>query len=76
MTEIDIYTYEGITSFTIAPLRASSFVGCISSFIAIIYMLFIIIWTLICGGDVPGYPSLVSIILFIGGATILSWFYR
>ena len=68
---------EGITSFTIAPLRAASFVGCISSFIAIIYMLFIIIRTLICGGDVPGYPSLVSIILFLGGcSTILSWCYR
>lgn len=61
---------EGITSFTIAPLRAASFVGCISSFIAIIYMLFIIIRTLICGGDVPGYPSLISIILFIGGVQL------
>lgn len=58
---------EGITSFTIAPLRASAFVGCILAFIAILYMLFIVLRTLICGEDVPGYPSLVSIILFIGG---------
>ena len=40
------------------------------SFIAIIYMLFIIMRTLICGGDVPGYPSLISIILFIGGVQL------
>ena len=58
---------EGITSFTIAPLRAAAFVGCMLSFISILYMLFIVIRTLICGGDVPGYPSLISIILFIGG---------
>lgn len=58
---------EGITSFTIAPLRASAFVGCILAFFAILYMLFIVLRTLICGEDVPGYPSLVSIILFIGG---------
>lgn len=58
---------EGITSFTIAPLRASAFVGCVLAFIAILYMFFIVLRTLICGEDVPGYPSLVSIILFIGG---------
>ena len=58
---------EGITSFTIAPLRASAFVGCILAFFAILYMLFIVLRTLICGEAVPGYPSLVSIILFIGG---------
>ena len=58
---------EGITSFTIAPLRSSAFVGCILAFIALLYMLFIVLRTLICGEDVPGYPSLVSIILFIGG---------
>lgn len=58
---------EGITSFTIAPLRASAFVGCILAFIALMYMLFIVLRTIICGEDVPGYPSLVSIILFIGG---------
>lgn len=61
---------EGITSFTIAPLRAASFVGCILAFIAIIYMLFIVVRTLIYGGDVAGYPSLISVILFIGGVQL------
>lgn len=58
---------EVITSFTIAPLRSSAFVGCILAFIALLYMPFIVLRPLICGEDVPGYPSLVSIILFIGG---------
>lgn len=58
---------EGITSFTIAPLRTSAFVGCILALISILYMLFIVIRTIIYGDDVPGYPSLISIVLFVGG---------
>jgi len=55
---------EGITSFTIAPLRAASFLGCILAFVAILYMVYIVVRTLIYGGDVAGYPSLISVILF------------
>lgn len=62
---------EGITSFTILPLRAASFIGCLLALIALIYMAFIVIRTLIYGGDVPGYPSLISIVLFIGGIQLL-----
>ena len=62
---------EGITSFTIAPLRMASFVGCILAFMAMLYMCFIVVRTLIYGGDVAGYPSLISAILFIGGVQLL-----
>ena len=62
---------EGLTSFTIAPLRLASLFGCILSFLAIFYMAVIIIKTLIYGGDVAGYPSLISVILFIGGVQLL-----
>lgn len=62
---------EGFTSFTIAPLRIASLLGCILAIIAMIYMVFIIVKTLIYGGDVAGYPSLVSIVLFIGGVQLL-----
>lgn len=58
---------EGITSFTIAPLRLASFVGCILALLAMIYMAVVIIKTIIYGGDVAGYPSLITVILFIGG---------
>ena len=62
---------EGITSFTIVPLRIASLLGCILASTAMIYMLSVIIRTLIYGGDVPGYPSLICTILFIGGVQIL-----
>ena len=61
---------EGITSFTTAPLRAATYVGIFLAFTAMIYMLFIIGRTILFGEDVPGYPSLISIILFIGGVQL------
>ena len=62
---------EGITSFTIVPLRIASLLGCILASTTMIYMLIVIIKTFIYGGDVPGYPSLICTILFIGGVQIL-----
>lgn len=62
---------EGITSFTIFPLRMASIIGIAIAVLAIIYMLFIVIKTLIYGGDVAGYPSLISVILFIGGVQLV-----
>lgn len=61
---------EGITSFTITPLRWASFVGCILAFLAMLYMAVIIIKTLVYGGDVAGYPSLITVMLFIGGVQL------
>lgn len=62
---------EGLTSYTIVPLRIASIMGFLISLCAIIYMLYIIIKTLIYGIDWPGYPSLVSIVLFIGGTQLI-----
>ena len=63
---------EGITSFTIAPLRLSTMIGIIVSLIAFIYMCVIIAKTLIWGEDVQGFPTLMVIILFLGGVQLLS----
>ncbi|NIK78363.1 glycosyltransferase involved in cell wall biosynthesis [Paenibacillus castaneae] len=63
---------EGITSFTIAPLRFSAIFGCIISFFAFLYMLWTIGKTLIFGETVTGYPSLMTAILFLGGIQLLS----
>lgn len=57
---------DGITSFTTAPLRIAAFAGCFFAFVAAIYLIFIVLRTLLYGEDVPGYPSLISLILFIG----------
>lgn len=62
---------EGITSFTIFPLRLASFIGIATALLAIIYMLFIFIKTLIYGGDVAGYPSLICVILLMGGVQLI-----
>ena len=63
---------EGITSYTIAPLRISTYVGLLSSFAAFIYMMYFLIKTLIFGDVVQGFPTLIIIILFLGGIQLLS----
>lgn len=62
---------EGLTSFTIIPLRVASILGSFLALAAILYMLFVIIKTLIWGEVVAGYPSMISVILFIGGIQLL-----
>lgn len=63
---------EGITSFTTIPLRFSSLLGGLISVFAFVYMLVIIIKTVVYGEPVQGYPSLMVIILFLGGIQLLS----
>ena len=61
---------EGITSFTMIPLRIASFLGCLLATTAMLYMIFVVIKTLLYGDEVQGYPSMISVILFIGGVQI------
>ena len=63
---------DGITSFTSLPLRISTVVGFIVSMLAFIYMIYIFIKALIWGDPVQGYPSLVILLLFLGGIQLLS----
>lgn len=62
---------EGITSFTTFPLKVSTYLGGIISIIAFIYMVIIVSKTLIFGDHVAGYPSLMAVILFLGGIQLL-----
>jgi len=63
---------EGITSFTISPLRISSFIGIIVSLGAFIYMIYVFIQALIFGDPARGYPTMMVVILFLGGFQLLS----
>ena len=63
---------EGITSYTTAPLRISTIFGFIISAVAFIYMIFILARTLLYGDSVRGFPTLIIIILFLGGIQLLS----
>jgi len=66
------FALEGITSFTTAPLRVSTYVGLLTAVGAFGYGLFIVVRTLLFGDPVPGYPSLIVIILFLGGIQLMS----
>ena len=66
------FAIDGITSFTTAPLRLSTYVGFVVSVIAFVYLLVIIFQTILFGNDIAGYPSTLAVILFLGGVQLLS----
>ena len=63
---------DGITSFTTAPLRISTYVGILVSIFAFIYLLYLVVRTLFFGSDLAGYPSMMAVILFLGGVQLVS----
>lgn len=62
---------EGITSFSTAPLRIWLYIGVFTSLLAIVYGSFIVLKTLMYGSDLPGYASLFTAILFLGGVQLI-----
>lgn len=65
------YSVEGITDFSDLPLSIATYMGMISCVIAILSIIAIVLRTLIFGDPTPGWPSLVSIILLLGGVQLL-----
>lgn len=63
---------DGITTFTTAPLRLASVFGIVVSLAAFVYILYLVIRTLLYGTDLAGYPSMMAVILFLGGVQLLS----
>jgi glycosyltransferase involved in cell wall biosynthesis len=66
------FALEGITSFSIVPLRIWTYVGAVGAILTFFYAAFIILRTLINGIDVPGYASLLVAILFFGSIQLIS----
>ena len=66
------FALEGITSFTINPLKIATYIGLTTSVVSFTYALFIIYKTLVYGDPVQGYPSLMVVILFLGGVQLTS----
>lgn len=62
---------EGITSFSTFPLRVWTYVGGLISFIAFVYITVIILQKLLFGNPVQGYPSLLCVVLFLGGVQLI-----
>ncbi len=65
------FALDGITSFSNIPLRIWLYIGTLISFLTFLYGSFIILRTLIFGIDVPGYASLLTVILFLGGIQLI-----
>ena len=63
---------EGVTSYTTLPLRISTVLGLISSLCAFFYLIYILCCTLLYGDPVRGYPTIMVVMLFLGGAQLLS----
>ncbi len=66
------FAFDGITSFSSAPLKVWTFVGVIVSAIAFIYALIVIFKTLVFGTDVPGFPSLIVSVMMLSGIQLMS----
>ncbi len=65
------FALEGITSFTIAPLKVSTYLGVLISLCAFFAGTWILFRTLLWGNPVAGYPTLIVTILFLGGVQLL-----
>lgn len=63
---------EGITSYTTSPLKIATVMGLIVSLCAFIYMLFVLIKAIAIGDPVAGYPTIMVVMLFLGGVQLLS----
>jgi glycosyltransferase involved in cell wall biosynthesis len=63
---------EGITAFTTAPLKFSTYIGLFTAFGAFLYGVYIMVRTIMFGNPVAGYPSLLVVMLFLGGVQLMS----
>lgn len=72
LTKLTELAITGITSFSDVPLRVWGFIGFVISAISLIYAIYIVGVTLIFGADLPGFPTLVVAIMFLGGIQLLS----
>ncbi len=66
------FAIEGITSYSSVPLKLASYLGLLTALSAFSYGLFIVVRTLLYGNPVHGYPSMIVIVLFLGGVQLMS----
>lgn len=63
---------EGITSFTVGPLKVATYLGLATSVVALLYGLQVVVKTVLFGNPVAGYPSLMTVVLFLGGVQLMT----
>ena len=66
------FALEGITSFSTAPLRIATYLGVATALLAFGYGLWIILKALFWGDPVAGWPTMMAVILFLGGTQLVA----
>jgi glycosyltransferase involved in cell wall biosynthesis len=66
------FAIDGITSFSGAPLKAATYVGLLTSLLAFLFGLSVLVKALWFGDAVRGYPSLMVVVLFLGGVQLMA----
>ena len=66
------FAIEGITSFSTIPLKVATYLGVLTAFGAFLFGMFIVVKTIFFGNPVPGYPSLLVVVLFLGGIQLMA----
>jgi glycosyltransferase involved in cell wall biosynthesis len=66
------FALEGLTSFSTAPLRAATYVGLVTALVAFGYGVWIIFKALLYGDVVAGWPTMMAVILFLGGTQLIA----
>lgn len=65
------YAAEGIVGYSTKPLRMATFLGGMTAFAAFVYLIIVIIQKLVAGINIPGYATIIVLILFLGSMQLL-----
>ena len=65
------YAIDGIIGYSTKPLRIATFMGSMTAIAAFLYLIFVVIQKLFWGIDLPGYATIIVLILLLGGAQLL-----
>ncbi len=65
------YAIDGIIGFSTAPLKLATYLGGFTAFAAMVYLVIVVLQKLIFGIDVPGYASIIVLILLLGGIQLV-----
>ncbi len=66
------FALEGITSFSVFPLKLASYIGFATALVAFAYGGYFIVKTLLFGDPARGFPTLVAVVLFLGGLQLMA----